>query len=115
MERIIELSFSKLSINVSKIGCDYHIILQGGDPHIGCVVLAVPRLSLTGDGSVGSTASVINVTGHKDELICRFLAEEICRRKQAVTVCTGGFHVDRITKEQIAEVIKAVKELQMDW
>ena len=107
-----ELSFTKLTIKFTKIGKDYHILLQGGDsPHIGCTVLAIPRPSLKGDGKVSSTASVINVTGHKDEYLCRYLAEKMAAAQNAVVVCTRGFHTDGITEEQIREVQQAVEEM----
>ena len=86
--------------------------LQGGEkPHIGCVGLALPRPSLHGNGTGSSTASVINVTGHKDEILCRWMAEQVAARENAVTVCCGGFHMDHITKEQIREVKEAVEEI----
>lgn len=111
-----ELSFLKLIIKFTKIGNDYHIILEGGNrPHIGCTVLAIPRPSLKEDGSLSSTASVINVTGHKDEFLCRYLAENFAARENAVTVCTGGFHTDHITKEQIEEVKEAVFTVCEEW
>lgn len=107
-----ELSFSWVEIGAVWMGNDLAVCLQGGEkPHIGCTVQAVPRPSLTGDGSVSVTSSVMNLTGHKDEALCRMLAEQICRRKNTVVVCTGGFHVDGITKEQIEEVAEAVKEI----
>lgn len=115
MERVIEkeLSFTKLSIKISCLGDDFLINVWGGDkPHIGCTVLAVPRLSLKGDGSVSVTSSVLNVTGHKDEEICRRLAERLAIKKNAVTVCTGGFHADHIREEQIREVMEAVREIE---
>jgi hypothetical protein len=56
----------------------------------------------------------MNRTGHKDEVICRYLAEEASRRKNAVVVCTGGFHVDDITKEQIDEVMNGIKMIAKD-
>lgn len=114
MEKTIkkELSFAVLEIHVRQIGADYVITLAGGEkPHIGCTVLAVPRPSLTGDGSTGSTASVLNLTGHKDEELCRRLAEGVARKKNAVTVCSGGFHMDNITVEQIREVMEAVNRI----
>ena len=41
-----------MEVTVMKIGEDFQICLAGGEkPHIGCVVQAVPRESLTGDGS----------------------------------------------------------------
>ena len=110
--KVVKLSFSELKVEIMSVGNDYSIVIQGGDsPHIGCTVLAVPRLSLTGDGSKSCTSSVINLTGHKDEVICRLIAERICCKKCAVTVCTGGFHVDEIKKDQIQEVIDAAVDV----
>lgn len=118
MERTIKksLSFGELTIIITEVGEDLHLLLTGGKkPHVGCTVLAVPRPSLTGSGEISATSSVLNLTGHKDEAICRYLAEEAAKRKNAVAVCTGGFHVDDITKEQIEEVLKAVKDMvEMD-
>lgn len=116
MEKMIkkELSYTTLTVQITLIGQDFHILLLGGDrPHIGCTVLAVPRPSLDSGkgGEMSSTASVLNVTGHKDEHLCRYLAERTATRKQMVTVCTGGFHVDHITEAQIAEVSEAVREI----
>lgn len=106
------LSFSKLTIHVRKVGADYHIIMQGGEkPHIGSAVLAIPRPSLTGNGTVSATSSVLNVTGHKDEELCRYLAETVARRCQGVVVCVGGFHMDHITSEQIQEVMEVVRNI----
>lgn len=110
-----ELSYSRLVVTVTRLGEDYHVVVQGGEkPHIGCVVLAIPRPSLTGDGSVSVTSSVLNITGHKDEELCRCLAEMLARKKNAVTVYTGGFHVDHIQKEQIAEVTEAIREIEKE-
>lgn len=105
------LSFARISVQIRPVGADYLMLVEGGKPHIGCTVLAIPRPSLTGDGSVSVTSSVLNVTGHKDEEICRYLAERLCAARQRTVVCTGGFHVDQITREQLAEVLGAVKEM----
>lgn len=109
------LSSAELEIGVRRIGDDIAVWVSGGDrPHIGCVVQAVPRLSLTGDGSRSATSSVLNLTGHKDEFLCRELAETICAAVGRVTVCTGGFHCDGMTEEKIAEVVDAVKKIAGD-
>lgn len=101
-----------IEVGVSRIGNDILLCLEGGTkPHIGCVVQAVPRLSLTGDGSGSATASVLNLIGHKDEYLCRQLAEKISSNLGTVVVCTGGFHIDNMTKEQIKEVLQAVNEI----
>lgn len=107
-----QLSFSKLTVQVTPLGEDYNILIWGGEkPHVGCTVLAVPRPSLTGDGSRSATASVLNVTGHKDEQICRYLAEQTAKHTGAVVACTGGFHIEHAAEAQIQEVIKAVEDI----
>ena len=107
-----EAAGSVLKVSAGKIGSDIFISLEGGSaPHIGCVVQAIPRASLTGDGSNSATSSVLNLTGHKDEILCRKLAEMVCSRTGCVTVCTGGFHLDGIRKEQIQEVIRVVEDV----
>lgn len=107
-----EVVNTNLKVSAGKIGKDILICLEGGNvPHIGCVVQAVPRPSLKEDGSMSATASVLNLTGHKDEFLCRKLAEKICSGTGCVTVCTGGFHLDEIKKEQIEDVIQVVDEV----
>lgn len=116
MEWIVEIkrevAGSDLKVSAGKIGNDICICLEGGSaPHIGCVVQAVPRASLTGDGSTSATSSVLNLTGHKDEFLCRKLAEKVCSRTGCVTVCTGGFHLDEISEEQIQDVMQVVENI----
>ena len=73
-----KLTFTDICVEVRRLGDDYHILVSGGEcPHIGCTVLAIPRPSLDGSGKMSSTASVLNVTGHKDEEVCRYLAEKV--------------------------------------
>lgn len=97
---------------VCQLGEDCHFLLQGDNhSHIGCTVLAAPRLFLSGDGTMSCTASVINVTGHKDEYLCCYLAEKTATGQGIITVCTGGFRTDHITEAQLEEVMAIVKEL----
>ena len=116
MAGIIEkkLSFITIKASLTKIGDDYNLLISGGKEHIGCTVLALPRPSLTGDGTISATSSVINVTGHKDELVCRYLAERLCAYANAAVVCTGGIHADNISKDQIDEIMQAAQELAAD-
>ena len=72
--------------------------------------MAVPRPSLTGDGSVSCTSSVLNLTGHKDEQLCRYAAETLSKRYGVTVTCSGGFHKDHITREEISEVANALRE-----
>ncbi|MCM1037786.1 MAG: hypothetical protein NC434_00565 [Ruminococcus sp.] len=115
MESEIILSFAKIAISKNFLGNDILITVRGGDePHIGTVVLAVPRPSLTGDGTVSTTSSVLNVIGHKDEDICRILAEKASKRYGVPAVCVGGFHIDGMSAEQIREVVTAVRNFDID-
>ena len=61
--------------------------------------------------TVESTYFSIYVTGHKDEALCRQLAERLAAAGNTTVVCSGGFHVDGITGQQIKEVQQAVDEI----
>ena len=101
-----------LRVGVKKIGDDLSVSVEGGQkPHIGCVIQSVPRPSLTGDGSYSATSSVLNLTGHKDEYLCRKLSEQICAACKTTVVCTGGVHIDQITKDEIQEIMRTVEEM----
>lgn len=110
-ERDIDLGFAHLNIRGEYIGNDLLIVVRGGEPHIGTVVVAYPRPSLTGDGTMSVTSSVLNTIGHKDEQICRYLAEAAATRCQTTAVCLGGFHIDDIDVTQINAVMDAVHTL----
>ena len=106
---ILEYSFGTLRIETTRIGEDLLVTVSGGErPHIGSVVLSEPRPSLSGDGSTSCTSSVLNRVGHKDEQICRYLAEKACKKYGVAVVCTGGFHMDDMSAEQIREVISSL-------
>lgn len=107
-----EVAGTYLAVSAGKIGDDVLICVEGGNkPHIGCVVQAVPRLSLDGSGKMSATASVLNITGHKDEFLCRKLAEQVCSRLGVTVVCTGGVHLDGISAEQITRLLEACGEI----
>ncbi|MEQ2369634.1 hypothetical protein WMO28_01525 [Blautia sp. CLA-JM-H16] len=107
-----EAAGCRFEVSAGFAGEDVLICLQGGDrPHLGCVVQTEPRKSLTGDGSVSATSSVLNFPGHKDEAICRWLSEKIAASLDRRVICTGGFHKDGITKKEIIEVQEAVQRI----
>lgn len=107
-----DLGYTSIEAVVHKTGDDIAVIISGGDrAHIGCAVIAVPRPSLDGSDKVSSTASVINVTGHKDEQICRHIAEKLAADRNATVMCSGGVHIDGINEDQITDVMSAVNEI----
>ena len=76
----VETADCELEVSAAFVGEDVLICLKGGErPHLGCVVQTEPRVSLTGDGSVSATSSVLNFPGHKDEVICRWMAEKVSK------------------------------------
>ena len=78
IKECVETAGCELEVSAAFIGEDVLICLKGGErPHLGCVVQTEPRVSLTGDGSVSATSSVLNFPGHKDEVICRWMAEKV--------------------------------------
>lgn len=90
--------------DVILMGRDYALAVYGGDtPHVGSVVMAVARPSLTGEG-ISVTSSVMNGIGHKDEEVGRVFAETVAREKNCTAVCACGIHIDNITPEQITIV-----------
>jgi len=114
-DRVLEmpLSFGTLKIMETWIGRDLCLSVSGGRAHIGCTVLAVPRKSLRKDGAESCTSSVLNVTGHKDEEICRLLAERAAVKYRTVAVCTGGIHLDGITEAEIQEIQRAAENAEL--
>ena len=105
----------ELSLSGTKVGDDILLCVQGGEkPHIGCVVQAIPRASLSDKSKVSCTSSVMNLVGHKDEYICRMVAEKVCVNNSVAVVCTGGVHIDNISQDEIKELIQAAKEMAED-
>ena len=93
------------------MGSDFTIAVYGGDtPHVGSVVMAIARPSLTGEG-MGVTTSVLNKVGHKDEIIARAFAEAVAKEKSCTAVCSCGIHIDAITPEQLEKVQDASQRL----
>ncbi len=100
-----------LYCNLTIMGKDYALSVYGGDaPHVGSVIMSTARPSLTGKG-LGVTSSVLNGIGHKDEIIGRFFAESIAKKKNCTVVCSCGIHIDNITEEQLAQVQFAAEKI----
>lgn len=79
-----------------------NIYFGGGEKaHIGAIVISQPRLSLTGDGSISCTTSVINLLDHKDDKIAKPLSEELCKEFNQVVVVSAGVHVDNAAVEDL--------------
>lgn len=93
-------------------GKDVSICIFGGDvPHIGAVAVAVPRKSLTGDGSDSASASVICITGHKEDELARNIAIRLSSKWLCNVTVSAGVHIDDAKKDDIDLLSRHVKEL----
>ena len=100
-----------IELDVRWLGPDLLAVLHGGTEHVGCVVLALPRPSLADPQRTSCTSSVLNRTGHKDEILCRMVAERLCIHFKTAVVCAGGIHFDEITERQLCELQTLVESM----
>jgi hypothetical protein len=104
-ERLIRSGEGKhqVALHVVRLGEDLCLCFGGGEqPHIGAVALATPRESLRGTGERSASASVLCVTGHKDDELARALALRAASRLGRMVVVTVGLHVEAAGPEDIA-------------
>lgn len=94
-------------------GNDCTITINGGTPHVGCVVLAVPRPSLTGVGT-SATVSVINRTGHMDDAIASAVAKQVAIQRNCAVACSCGIHIDNASAKAIAQIRNSVPVIVED-
>ena len=73
--------------------------VTGGAAHVGCVVLATHRQSLTGSGADSADSSVLNRSGHKDEFLLRALAERLSAVAGCAVAAVGGVHYDGLDQQ----------------
>ena len=90
----------RLEARARRTGSDLVVVVEGGSPHVGCVVLAVARPSTAGGGRSVST-SVLTVPPHREEALARPMAEALARRFGGVVVVTAGVHEDGLDREGI--------------
>ncbi len=107
-----------LTANVRLIGEDLLVAIWGGDRyHIGAVSCAHPRPSLKNPEVTSSTASVICLTGHKEDELAKAVSEILSSAFKVTTVVTAGMHWDVIDKNGIKKVKKNCEilvDLMMD-
>lgn len=80
-------------------------LLTGGEkPHVGGVVLAIPRPSLSGEGW-RADVYITPVPGHKDVDVARTVADTLARELRCPVVLTAGIHSDHLSSEELSEII----------
>lgn len=115
MEIILRCSESKpyaITVTVMKAGNDLLAVVEGGDrPHIGSVAVAVPHERIRSDGTVSSTVSVHNLSGHRDGAIASPLAKLLAEMANRVAVVTAGFHIDNAEPGDIEAVLDQMSRI----
>lgn len=76
-------------------GSDLSVSIGGGEaPHIGAVALGIPRPSLADSTIMSASASVLCVTGHKEDDLARSAALELATTFGTRVAVTVGIHID---------------------
>lgn len=80
---------------VVRCGDDLTVVIGGGEKqHIGAVAVGMPRPSLKDKNVVSSSASVLCLTGHKEDLLARSAALELAKLLGHTVTVTVGLHID---------------------
>ncbi|WP_312515199.1 hypothetical protein [Anaerospora sp.] len=76
-------------------GKDIVVVIEGGTRyHIGAVALAVPRPSLADPERISASASVLCVTGHKEDDLARMISLQIASALNCAVTVIAGIHID---------------------
>jgi hypothetical protein len=87
-------------------GKDVSITIGGGTSyHIGAAAVAIPRPSLKDTGAVSASASVICVTGHKEDQLVRNAAISLASSLNCIVSVNAGLHVDQASIQDIEALV----------
>lgn len=99
---------------VSFAGDDIVVIIAGGTrEHIGAVSLATPRKSLA-DDSISATASVLCLSGHKEDMWARSASLEIAALCNTNVLGSVGVHVDNAVSSDLQILEDNFKKLLLN-
>lgn len=86
-------------------GEDIVLVIGGGTKHhIGAVSLALPRPSLADPAKVSASASVLCVTGHKEDELARSAALAMATALNRTVTVVAGIHIDKASAADIHEL-----------
>jgi hypothetical protein len=92
---------TSVSLSTQLLGNDLVVFIYNEHGHIGAVAVA----DYSADENRAST-SVITRLGHKDDLIARSAAYKICKFLKRPVCVIAGVHLDEITEEETAELVR---------
>ena len=95
----------QISLFLQDTGNGLNGLLTGGEkPHVGGVVLALPRPSLRGEGW-SADVYITPVPGHKDVDVARKVAASLACELRCSVVVTAGIHSDNLSQEELSQII----------
>jgi hypothetical protein len=91
---------TQVQLSIQQIGSDFIVCLFNPQGHIGAVAVAdydsyQDRVS----------TSVITRLGHKEDLVARNAAYNICKRLRKPVCAIAGIHIDTISLDEITQVM----------
>ncbi|MGB4643436.1 MAG: hypothetical protein WBI76_05405 [Dethiobacteria bacterium] len=96
----------KVEALVILTGPDLVVIFGGGEKyHIGASALSIPRESFASKNSPSASASVLCVTGHKDDELARAAALKLAAKYSCTVNVIVGLHINRATIEDIDQLV----------
>jgi hypothetical protein len=93
-------------------GSDLVVTIGGGErSHVGATALAVPRASLADASMLSATASVICVTGHKEDELARKAALRLATTFSCCATVSVGIHIDEAKREDVVWLTQNYEDL----
>ena len=97
---------TRVSLSVQSIGRDLVVCVFNEQAHLGAVAVA----DYSHEEDRAST-SIITRLGHKDDVVASNVAHKLCRNLKKPVCAIAGIHLDDITEEEIAEIIRNCNKL----
>jgi len=97
---------------VFELGPDCLVILWGGTrPHVGAVGMAQVRASLRDPNQLAATSSVFTFVGHKEDVVAKYMSEELAKRLGRNTLVAAGIHWDGLTDSDIKTITELCQSI----
>ena len=95
----------RVEVAAFSCGKDIVVVIEGGTRyHVGAVALAVPRPSIADPGKVSASASVLCVTGHKEDELARNIALQMASFLNCTVTVIAGIHINEANAQNISEL-----------
>lgn len=80
-------------------------VLGGEKPHVGAVVMSIPRPSLADNNKLSCNSYVLPRINHKEDELAKPLAEKLAKHYNAAVVLVAGLHISDANLGDIKKLI----------